>query len=188
MEMRKTGKEIADILPMVGLGVLGRFVWADTREITTKDRQWCHAEENRSLGQRIAVKIPRGRRIFHRPARAYFRTCWERRAGPNADKLSDEQSPVIEEPASPAEPCSAPEPEPNLMSDQVRESATMPVAEGVLVEFEGIDGSPAHTPATACENPFLPSSGLSTARGYTFLGGRHLSQCMFYELFDFFLL
>ncbi|XDV15169.1 hypothetical protein PO909_015299 [Leuciscus waleckii] len=53
-------------------------------------------------------------------------------------------------PASPAEPCSAPEPESNIISDQVHESATTIVAEGVLVEFERIDASPAHTPAAAC--------------------------------------
>ncbi|ROL47718.1 hypothetical protein DPX16_16090 [Anabarilius grahami] len=39
--MRKTGKEIADMLPVVGLGMLGRFVWAETRKITPRDRQWC---------------------------------------------------------------------------------------------------------------------------------------------------
>lgn len=34
------------------------------------------------------------------------------------------------------------------MSDQVHKSATMPVAEEVLVEFEGMNGI---TPAAACE-------------------------------------
>ncbi|ROK87081.1 hypothetical protein DPX16_10221, partial [Anabarilius grahami] len=51
------------------------------------------------------------------------------------------------EPASPAEPCSMfpRAPEPNIMSDQVLESETTPVPEGVLMELEDSDGSPAHT-------------------------------------------
>ncbi|ROI15684.1 hypothetical protein DPX16_20222 [Anabarilius grahami] len=54
-------------------------------------------------------------------------------------------------PASPAEPCFTPEPEPIMMSDQVSESATTPVPEGVLVELEGSEGSPAYIPAAECE-------------------------------------
>lgn len=58
---------------------------------------------------------------------------------------------VEKEPVSPAELGSNPEPEPNIMSDQVCESATMPVAEGVLMVFEGMNGCPTHTPAIACK-------------------------------------
>ncbi|ROL45353.1 hypothetical protein DPX16_4694 [Anabarilius grahami] len=51
-------------------------------------------------------------------------------------------------PASLTELFPAPEPEPNNASDQVHDSATTPVPEGVLLEFEGIDGSPTHISAT----------------------------------------
>lgn len=50
-----------------------------------------------------------------------------------------------------AEPCPAPEPEPNKLSDQVHEFAKVPVSKRVLMVFEGMDGRPAHTPATVCE-------------------------------------
>ncbi len=46
---------------------------------------------------------------------------------------------------------SQPEPEPQECSDQVREPATSSVPEGVLVEIEGLEGSPAHTPAAEGE-------------------------------------
>jgi len=39
----------------------------------------------------------------------------------------------------------APEPEPNSVSDQVSEPATLSVPVGVLVEFKGMDWSPTHT-------------------------------------------
>lgn len=40
----------------------------------------------------------------------------------------------------------APEPEPHGESDQVCVSATLCITEGVLVEFEGMEGSHAHNP------------------------------------------
>ncbi|KTF76316.1 hypothetical protein cypCar_00043570, partial [Cyprinus carpio] len=40
------------------------------------------------------------------------------------------------------------EPEPPALSDQVHEPATLSVPKGVLVEIEGLEGSPAHTPAS----------------------------------------
>ncbi len=43
------------------------------------------------------------------------------------------------------------EPEPQECSDQVREPATPSIPEGVLVEIEGLEGSPAHTPAAEVE-------------------------------------
>lgn len=55
--MRKTGKKIADMLPVVGLGMLGRFVWAKTREITPRDRRWCGVEDNHFFGQKIEVRF-----------------------------------------------------------------------------------------------------------------------------------
>ncbi len=54
------------------------------------------------------------------------------------------------EPAA-TEPIIATEPEPQASSDQVREPATSSVPEGVLVVIEGLEGSPAHTPATEGE-------------------------------------
>lgn len=47
-------------------------------------------------------------------------------------------------PEGPSEPFPAPEPKPKDMSE-VSEPATMPTPEGVLVEFEGMEWSPAHT-------------------------------------------
>ncbi len=49
------------------------------------------------------------------------------------------------------EPNIAPEPEPQEMSEQMREPATSPIPEGVLVEIECLEGSPAHTPTTEGE-------------------------------------
>lgn len=40
----------------------------------------------------------------------------------------------------------ASEPEPRQMSDQVREPATSSVPVGLLLEFKGMEVSPAHTP------------------------------------------
>lgn len=47
----------------------------------------------------------------------------------------------------------APEPEAVDVSDQVCESATLHVPEGILVENEGMDRSPTHTSATEGELP-----------------------------------
>ncbi|XP_058625419.1 uncharacterized protein LOC131536483 [Onychostoma macrolepis] len=43
------------------------------------------------------------------------------------------------------------EPEPQISSDQVREPATSSVLNGVLVVYESLEGSPAHTPTTEGE-------------------------------------
>lgn len=51
-------------------------------------------------------------------------------------------------PASLTELFPAPKPEPNNAFHQVHESATTPVHEGVLLKFEGIDGSPTHISTT----------------------------------------
>lgn len=42
----------------------------------------------------------------------------------------------------------APEPDPQQASDQVHEPGTQRIVEGVLVELDALEGSPAHTPAT----------------------------------------
>lgn len=55
---------------------------------------------------------------------------------------------AVKVPVSQTEPYPAPEPEPNDISYQERESTTMPITKGLLVEFEGREGSSAHTPAT----------------------------------------
>lgn len=52
-----------------------------------------------------------------------------------------------------AKPSYRPKPVPHKMSDQVCESATLCVAMGMLMEFEGVDCSPTHTPATEGELP-----------------------------------
>lgn len=73
LEMRKTGKEIADMLPMVSLGMLGRLVWAETREMTPRDRRWCGVEDNHFLGQKIEVRFLEDEEFFiGRTARARF--------------------------------------------------------------------------------------------------------------------
>lgn len=95
--------------------------------------------------------------IHHRPRRAYQHlSTYPSAQSANTQPVSliPPQNPVPaveKEPVSPAEPGSTLEPEHNIMSDQVRESATMPVAERVLMVFEGMNGCPAHTPATACK-------------------------------------
>ncbi|XP_016124666.1 uncharacterized protein [Sinocyclocheilus grahami] len=68
--------------------------------------------------------------------------CTEQMPEPTAD---GEPEPTA------TEPIVAPEPEPLELSDQVREPATSPVPKGVLVEIEGLQGSPAHTPAAEGE-------------------------------------
>ncbi|ROL44352.1 hypothetical protein DPX16_8774 [Anabarilius grahami] len=50
-----------------------------------------------------------------------------------------------------AEQAIVPEPVPRKMFDNVFELAKLSVIVGVLVEFEGMDRSPAHTPATEGE-------------------------------------
>lgn len=76
LEMRKTGKKIADMLPVVGLGMLGRFVWAKTaktRETTPRDRRWCGVEDNHFLGQKIEVRFLENEEFFiGQTARARF--------------------------------------------------------------------------------------------------------------------
>lgn len=47
--------------------------------------------------------------------------------------------------AEQTEPTADSEPEPKAKSDQVHEPATVSVTEGILVEFAGMDWSPAHT-------------------------------------------
>ncbi|ROK15788.1 Arachidonate 5-lipoxygenase [Anabarilius grahami] len=56
--------------------------------------------------------------------------------------------PVAIQPQTKLQPDSTADTEPDDTSDQVLELATMPFPEGVHVEFEGIEGSPAHTPDT----------------------------------------
>ncbi len=68
--------------------------------------------------------------------------CTELLPEPTAD---GEPEPDVTEPIIPTEP------EPQTSSDQVREPATSSVLEGVLVVFEGLEGSAAHTPATEGE-------------------------------------
>ncbi|XP_058649111.1 proteoglycan 4-like [Onychostoma macrolepis] len=81
--------------------------------------------------------------------------------GPVEDDITTGPTPPLPETSQPSprsteilpEPTADGEPEPAAIeplpsSDQVREPATSSVAEGVLVELEGLEGSPAHTPTT----------------------------------------
>ncbi|ROL33025.1 Blood vessel epicardial substance [Anabarilius grahami] len=59
-----------------------------------------------------------------------------------------EPEPVVDNEPKEPEPYPAPEPEPSDAFDHVREPATSPVPEKVLMEYEGMEWSPAHTRAT----------------------------------------
>ncbi|ROL54991.1 hypothetical protein DPX16_5020 [Anabarilius grahami] len=78
------------------------------------------------------------------------------------DRLPVRDEPV---PRIRTEPFIALEPGPLTGSDQVREPATPVVAEGVIVELEGWEESPAHT--TTAENPPSPASSSNQFLGPT---------------------
>lgn len=65
---------------------------------------------------------------------------------PTTDTEPESEPDADNEPEGPSEPYPTLEPEPKGMSDQVCKPTTPPTREGVLVEFAGMDGSPAHTP------------------------------------------
>ncbi len=69
---------------------------------------------------------------------------------PETSQLSSRCTESLPE-ATATEPIIATELEPQASSDQVREQATLSVPEGVLVVIEGLEGSPAHSPATEGE-------------------------------------
>ncbi|XP_016110248.1 vegetative cell wall protein gp1-like [Sinocyclocheilus grahami] len=77
--------------------------------------------------------------------------CMEQMPEPTIDR--EHKPAATREPESiPAtEPIVAPEPGPQDRSNQVREPITSPVPKGVLVEIEGLEGSPTHTPAAEGE-------------------------------------
>ncbi|ROL27920.1 hypothetical protein DPX16_11050 [Anabarilius grahami] len=68
----------------------------------------------------------------------------ERMPEPTAD--GEPKPASMYEPDKRTEPTIAPEPEPHSESDQVCEPATSSVPVGLLVEYEGVEESPAHTP------------------------------------------
>ncbi len=77
---------------------------------------------------------------------------------PETSQLSSRCTESLPEPtadgepeATATEPIIATEPEPQASSDQVREQATLSVPKGVLVVIKGLEGSPAHSPATEGE-------------------------------------
>ncbi|XP_016142516.1 proteoglycan 4-like [Sinocyclocheilus grahami] len=83
--------------------------------------------------------------------------CTEQSSEPTAD--GEPEPAATREPASepPTEPIMALEPEPQDPSDKVCEPETLPVPEGVLLEIEGLEGSPTHTPAAeACSSALSP--------------------------------
>ncbi|ROI62437.1 hypothetical protein DPX16_5110 [Anabarilius grahami] len=79
--------------------------------------------------------------------------CTDTMPEPTADRglESATMHEPVPAPEKGTEPTIAPEPEPHRASDKVREPATLCVAVGLLVEFEGMEEDSAHTPTTEGE-------------------------------------